>query len=470
LFVQATVSNENYAISLGNTHLKNLSKPIPLSNYGGYPPTSGWIFYTIPLSALNGINTTIGDIAIQNNSSKIQSTIYIDQIQFVNLSTPTPTITATPLPTATPTPLPTSTPTPLPTATATPLPTSTPTPLPTATPTPMPVYIASAEVSDDPNFATNTITINQYNQNPYPLTFTFSNSTDGTKTLYVKFIANDGTTQIYSNTIQLINPTPTPTLFPTNTPTPIPSPTPIAANQWGLSNSSEANLVHTDQQTAQSLLNNTLSSITGPWNATNQNAVPAGWTSVPTANYKSYADEQTTPPQVSNGIRTGLYDPENWTQTPLNEQQHPLTYMTNFCSAMHAANLTCVLTPARDLLLVSGSDCVKQTGETLDQAYIRCNIAGEAAHAGANTVSLQFQTDEATPATYANYTNQAVAQARAVNPNITVWAQLTTAVNGAVQSSCTLYNAYKSVASNVNGFWLNVGGSGTEPQVGINFL
>lgn len=146
--------------------------------------------------------------------------------------------------------------------------------------------------------------------------------------------------------------------------------------------------------------------------------------------------------------------------------------MTQFCSAVHtvSAQLRCILTPARDLLLVSGSDCFKQNGETLDQAFIRCNIAGDAAKAGADIVSLQFQADEATPTTYANYTNQAAAQARAANPGVTVWAQLTTAISGSVQSSCTLYNAYTSIKNSVSGFWINVGSGGTEPQVGINFL
>src|SRR6266568_5542059 len=200
-YVHATGKNENFGIYLDNTLFKKLANTILLSNYGGFPSTTGWTLYTIPLSALNGANQTIGDVTIQNSSSKTQPTIYVDQVQFVNLSAPT----NTPIPTV--------------------IPTYTPIPLPTSTPTPL--YTSSALVSDDPNFATNTVTINPYNQNPYQLSFTFSDATPGTKTLYVKFVATDGTVQTYSHTIQLVSPTVNPT------PTPISS----SGKNWYISKS-----------------------------------------------------------------------------------------------------------------------------------------------------------------------------------------------------------------------------------------
>lgn len=209
-YVHATNSKETFGIYLSDPNFNKLSSnTIPLINYGGYPSTSGWTLYTIPLSALNGINKTIRAITIQNYSNSAQATIYVDQVQLVNLSTPTPTATPIPLATATPTPIPTATPTP----------TQTPTLLPTTTPTPALVHIASALVSDDPNFASNTVAINPYNKNPYTTTFTFANATPGTKTLYVKFTATDGSTILSSNTIQLVNPqiTATPTPIATGT-------------------------------------------------------------------------------------------------------------------------------------------------------------------------------------------------------------------------------------------------------------
>jgi hypothetical protein len=104
-------------------------------------------------------------------------------------------------------------------------------PNPTLTPAPIsPIVPSTAYISlaEDPNFQTNVKTLSFTAD---PITYTFSSSTIGTKTLYARFISSIGTVQNanpYPVTIQLITPTPTPspTFTPTPTLTPIATPTP----------------------------------------------------------------------------------------------------------------------------------------------------------------------------------------------------------------------------------------------------
>lgn len=114
--MRATSANENFAIYLENASFSLLKNPVPLSNYGGYPSTSDWTVYTIPLSDLNGDNQLLGAVTIQNNTGGSQPTVYIDQVQFINTSSPTSTPTQVPLATATPTSVPLATATPTPTS------------------------------------------------------------------------------------------------------------------------------------------------------------------------------------------------------------------------------------------------------------------------------------------------------------------------------------------------------------------
>jgi hypothetical protein len=80
---------------------------------------------------------------------------------------------------------------------------------PTATPVPTTKDIT---LSEDSNFTTNVVTIGSVTTNPLYTMYTFSNTTPGLKTLYVKFRSTTGQEQVYSNTITLVS---------TTTPTPI---------------------------------------------------------------------------------------------------------------------------------------------------------------------------------------------------------------------------------------------------------
>lgn len=96
-------------------------------------------------------------------------------------------------PTSTPSPISTNTPVP-------PTPTATPTPSPTPTPTTQSIIL-----SEDPNFISNVVSITP-NTNPTTANYVFSDSSLGTKTLFVKFKASTGEEQLALGTIQLIAP------------------------------------------------------------------------------------------------------------------------------------------------------------------------------------------------------------------------------------------------------------------------
>ena len=85
--------------------------------------------------------------------------------------------------------------------------------------------------------------------------------------------------------------------------------------------------------------------------------VQRSYATTPVLSYTSYA-------QFSSDIRSGairypykwvMYDPENWTATPVDEQQDPVKYMTLFGQLAHAHGLKVIQAPALDLATVTGS-------------------------------------------------------------------------------------------------------------------
>lgn len=111
---------------------------------------------------------------------------------------------------------------------------------PSPSPTPVNnVFIKQAVLAEDAQFTTNPLTIT-FDTNPKTVDYTFSDTTFGTKTLFVRFISTDPLIQAVetSTTVELVDPdavpTPTPTTDPNIDPTPTPdtnlsnpTPTPI---------------------------------------------------------------------------------------------------------------------------------------------------------------------------------------------------------------------------------------------------
>ena len=146
--------------------------------------------------------------------------------------------------------------------------------------------------------------------------------------------------------------------------------------------------------------------------------------------YTSYAQFQSdlTSGSITFPYKWGMYDPENWTATPVNEQQDPVKYMTLFGQLAHANGLKVIQAPALDLATVTGSVLPRQTGESADQWFVRVNIAGKAAAAG-DIFQLQDESNTTVKGQYAPLFNTTENQARAANSRVLVFSEVST-VNG----------------------------------------
>jgi outer membrane biosynthesis protein TonB len=81
--IRATQANEPFAVYLRASNYANLSDPIPLSRYGGFPGAKGWTVYTIPLADLNATDVSLSGIVIHDWSDSAQPAIYVDAIQLL---------------------------------------------------------------------------------------------------------------------------------------------------------------------------------------------------------------------------------------------------------------------------------------------------------------------------------------------------------------------------------------------------
>lgn len=171
--------------------------------------------------------------------------------------------------------------------------------------------------------------------------------------------------------------------------------------------------------------------------------VPKNSASNVVAVYPSFADYANRALGTATWV---LYTPENWPRTPAIEQRHPKAMMQTFTSLAHARGQRVIIAPARNLMLVPGADCNQQLGETVDAAYLRCQIAAETP---ADVFICQSQADQMDTAAYAALVAGAKAQ---LPPGPELWAGLTTLRNHPVPA---IVAAYQAAQGDVSGFWLN---------------
>lgn len=181
-----------------------------------------------------------------------------------------------------------------------------------------------------------------------------------------------------------------------------------------------------------------------------RNPVLDGFAATPVLKYESFAKFQgdIDDGKIRSWTRWVLYDSEKWPLTPLEEQEDPWTYLRLFSDLAHAHGYKVMLTPARDLGLVSGSVNPRRPGENLDAWYLRNRLA-ETAAGYADMVSVQSQAVTLDLAEFRSFLTQARDQAKAANPHVRVFGGVSTNYGTAVQMAA----AAKSVA--VDGYWLN---------------
>ena len=181
--------------------------------------------------------------------------------------------------------------------------------------------------------------------------------------------------------------------------------------------------------------------------------VQARYDTTPVLAYTSYA-------RFSADIRSGavryrykwvLYDPENWSATPAGERQNPVKYMTLFGQLARAHGLKVIQAPALDLGTVPGSVLPRHRGESVNQWYVRVDIAGAAAASG-DIFLLQDESNTTVKGQYAPLFNTTESQARAANASVKVFSEVST-VNGTAAQMAT---AAKSVRP--DGFYVAAAG------------
>ena len=167
------------------------------------------------------------------------------------------------------------------------------------------------------------------------------------------------------------------------------------------------------------------------------------------------------PPQVT----TVMYDPENWPSTPRDERIDPVAAMNSFSASARALGYRVIITPHPSLVTVPGGRCTVRPGEPIEDAYVRCDIAGQAAKV-ADIVETQGQMLETDPGAYGRFVSATAAQARAANPHVLVLSGLST---NFTDSPVALYRAWLSVRDVVDGHYL-AAPHGLRQDVMIAFL
>src|SRR5262245_46511474 len=180
-------------------------------------------------------------------------------------------------------------------------------------------------------------------------------------------------------------------------------------------------------------------------------------------------------PEITNAVYTGyftsqpiaagynlnstftetLYDSEVWANTPVAEQQDPVTYITQFATDARNKGLKVAIEPACNLAGGNGQTLVRDiltpTAKLVD------------------IVVLQFEKYEANPFMYFGQTRNAVATLRSLNSQIQIIAELSTAPfrNPTIDN---LTQSWLSVGDMVDGLWLNVDHNDVDAGLALQFL
>ncbi len=175
------------------------------------------------------------------------------------------------------------------------------------------------------------------------------------------------------------------------------------------------------------------------------------------ADFRSYAELKKMIRQqaIPAGIHWLMYDNEQWSLTPAGEQADPVRYEQLFAKLAHRHGYRVILAPAQDL--VPGFDKNSfRGGKAVWPSYLSMGLATASARS-ADIYEIQAQPYEMSvyrsQRAYADFVAAAAAQARAANPNVVVYAGLSTQ---RVSTAAQLLQDYEATRTVVDGYWLNI--------------
>lgn len=246
----------------------------------------------------------------------------------------------------------------------------------------------------------------------------------------------------------------------------------LAGLHWIITSSALSQIRRLDPALAQAAFDNPSTYLLG---GSRGGGIPSGWSSIPTAGYKSYAQLSSDFADGSfpSNVRAVLYDNEAWAFTPAGEQLDPAHYTQLAAALCHQHGLQLIATPALDLVRA-----LVPTSSDRSQTYLDLRIAAGAAQS-ADVIDIQAQSLEADTAAYAAFVESAAQQARqAGGARVLVLAGLSTGPGGKSVTAAQLEAAVSATRSSVDGYWLNVPAQGPDcptctearPDLAVSFL
>lgn len=194
--------------------------------------------------------------------------------------------------------------------------------------------------------------------------------------------------------------------------------------------------------------------------------VPHG--AVPTLLFTSYSafSSSVRNGAIHTGIRAVEYDPEFWSATPQEDQQDPLSYMALFAREARRSRYQAILAPGRDLVLTPGGKCAERQGETINPAYLRCDIPRAAQFTP--VFVIQCAPIELDLPELRSFVAASAHQARAANPSAVLIATLSTRPGGASATATDMVRAANAILPFVGGFQLNT--TSATRGIAVDFL
>lgn len=179
---------------------------------------------------------------------------------------------------------------------------------------------------------------------------------------------------------------------------------------------------------------------------------------VPVESFTSEADlaSAISSNKINPSVKVLLYDNENWSLTPLTEQQNIVRYYKQAASIAHKHGYLLIGTPV---------------SKTNPQADVQ--IAPFV-----DVLDIQSQYDQAVASNYASHVLPLAQAARKVNSSLIILSGLSTNPPAGIPTPQQLLNDATAVTNTVQGFWLNIPSPGIacprcnapQPQIGIEFL
>lgn len=161
---------------------------------------------------------------------------------------------------------------------------------------------------------------------------------------------------------------------------------------------------------------------------------------------------------IPSDVRVIQYDDEHWTGTPMNEQQHPFTYVALAEQLVHRHGLLFMDTPGADLKEVLDPNAANQYS-----AYLSEQLPDLARY----TDVFEIQAQNATSVSqYLSFATQAAQRAKQANGKAIILLGVTAKHGG--QSSSAIDSEIAETVKIADGYWFNIPSTSAGSMSGVS--